>query len=150
MVNHFYTTLYNRVSNPDDIFTTITEPLIIPDRLNPFYDRFFGDGASDTDASQLALLMCKIVAGSTYRNEITTFDRRLTFDPVTTGLTPSTPSNDSEILYLLTEFNPSAINFASDGRDDLKKSLRTDEILQEQAAAVLVGIVEKVSVNNGV
>lgn len=144
MINQFYTVLYNRLETPPSgIYNPLVDDLlVIPDQLRAYY-KVFANTAEKAD--KWAAAGVKTVLASTYRREIHTFDPRVTFDPRDIQITPV---NLFDFHAQLLGLPASLINVAVAGRSDLKQSVFRSPQTQEKAAALLVGLVEKVSQAN--
>lgn len=141
MINHFITTLYNRVEpSPEGVYVPLPEPLPEPPVLAGALQTLRGN--TPESAWAFAVSATKMVDASTYQSEITTYDERLTYE-LWQLRTPGW--NAVDLMTRIRSMPPAALNLVLDGRKDLARSFRRVDIFQESVAAVLVGIVQKVT-----
>lgn len=144
MINHFFTTLYNREApTTSRVFIPLLEPLRVPEVVASALGGF--RGPSRDSAESFAIQALKVVEGSTYRNEVTADDPRLTY--VSSELGVDVP--DSTAFVEMLAGAPGALQvLITSTYADLKATLATSTVLQDRAAAVVVGIVRLITKEN--
>lgn len=144
MINHFFSTLYNYTHpTTSRIFVPLLEPLKVPDVVAAALGGFRGNSRDAAEA--FAIQALKVVEGSTYRNEILAVDPRVTYDPADIGVDIA----DSSAFLTMLAGAPGALQIAiTSAYPDIKATLATSQVLQDRAAAIVVGIVRLITAEN--
>lgn len=146
MINHFFTTLYNRAApTTSDVFvpTAVDGVLKVPDVVASALGGF--RGVSRDAAEAFAIQALKVVEGSSYRQEIFAEDPRVTYSPSDLGV--DMPDSSSFLATLAAA--PGALQvLITSTYPDLKATLSTSQVLQDRAAAIVVGIVRLITKEN--
>lgn len=146
MINHFITVLYNRVEpNPDGVYIPLDQPLPESDVIANSLAGLRGN--TPESAWAFAVAATKVVDASTYQSELTTFDTRVTYD-LWQLQTPGW--NATTFIEQIRNMPLAALNEAIRGREDLQTTYRRVDITQESTAAIIVGLVEKMTEYAGV
>jgi hypothetical protein len=144
MINHFFTTLYNRpAATVSGIYVGLTEPLRVPSVVAFALGALRGPSRDAAEA--FAIQALKVVEGSSYRQEILAQDPRLTYAlgdvgmdmPDSSSFLTSLAFTSGDLQILITSTYP-----------DLRETLMTSMVLQDRAAAVVVGIVRLITKEN--
>lgn len=144
MINHFFTALYNRAApTTSKIYVELEAPLQVPDTVAAALASF--RGSSRDAAEAFALQALKVVEGSTYRSEILADDPRLTYVSSEVGVDMP---DSSSFLAMLANAPGSLQVLITSNYEDLKMTLATSTVLQDKAAAIVVGIVRLITKEN--
>jgi len=144
MINHFFSTLYNWAApTTSGIYADLTEPLMVPDTVASALNGF--RGSSRDAAEAFAIQALKVVEGSSYRSEIIADDARLTYKASEVGV--DMPDSSSFLAMLANVPGPLRVLITS-SYADLQATLATSSVLQDRAAAVVVGIVRLITKEN--
>lgn len=144
MINHAFAVFYNRTASPSvSVYVPLTEELSIPRLLLPIYRGMAG--SSDASAEKFAIQAVKCLDGSTYRDHLTKHDSRMTFHPADLVLDVV---NSADFLNRLCNLSPSAVNNVLESESQLWDTFYSSDISQERAAAVLAGLLNRVTSEN--
>ena len=144
MINHFFSVLYNKVSAPENgVYTPLAEELSVPSPLANFYKVL--SGGTKEGAELLAIRGVKIVDASQYRDRLTQHDTRITFDPVDLVLAET---DLFDFIQEVVGLPPDTVNYALQ-EQELRTTFRGGtKVTHERAAAVLVGVVNRMTEAN--
>lgn len=144
MINHFFNTLYNLpAATSSGIYVDLAAPLRVPDAVTAALNGF--RGSSREAAESFALQALKVVEGSTYRAEIRAEDSRLSYHCNEVGVDMP---DSSSFLAMLANAPGSLQILITSQYSDLKATISTSQVLQDKAAAIVVGIVRLITKEN--
>lgn len=143
MINHAFSTLYNlAAATAVGVYVPSGLPLVVPDVIAAGIAG--SRGSTQASAEAFAIQGVKVIDASTLRTELTAEDSRVTF---TTAEIGAAVTDSLEFVQDLAGA-PGSLLAAALLDADLK-AVFTSPIPQERAAAVLVGVIRRITEANG-